>query len=188
MKYAYPLIGVLLQFHQNLTLVISIYFFSPGGYASVELKQFDQLSPFNTAQEAVQAIIDPMANDVTIEKFKIVRPVECSKYTFNGLPACSAIYQFVGEGDKHSTVSMLVQSLGPIGEDFMGWYRGDTKSFNHYLPIAESIIRSFKTAEDYSRSTDEDFGLEESAVNLNSTGLSNMSGPATINATWINTG
>ena len=136
----------------------------------------------------MQELLNSLANDDTVVKFKVLRPVECSRLTFNGLPACSAIYQFAtkGEEGKGLSVTMIVKSLGPNGEDFESWYRGGYKDFNHYLPTVESMLKSFKTKEDYSIPADEDFKLEEPGGNLNltnTTSMSNMSVPTAINST-----
>lgn len=75
---------------------IDTVFFGPVSedeLAQVEFIQYPQPSVFTTPKESLESEINILQNDPTTTKFEIERPIECSKYTLNGLPACSYIYE-----------------------------------------------------------------------------------------------
>ena len=72
---------------------------------------------FRTAQEAVDVEINALQNDPTVTKMEIERPIECSRYTLNGLPACSIIYE-VGNTDGTNFAMMIVDALATNGTGY----------------------------------------------------------------------
>ena len=141
---------------------VDIIFYSPGADpdsgADIEFIQYADPSVFRTAQEALEAQINAYQNNPTLTKFEIERPLECSRFTLNGLQACSIIYEVRGP-DIGSYAAMEVNSLAPNGTEYYVYYRTAFDSFEHFLPTAENMIESFRTtgseapASDFSLST-----------------------------------
>jgi len=126
---------------------IDILFLSPGSDvdsgAEVEFIQWADQSVFRTAQEALEAEISTQQNNQTLTKFEIERPIECSRYTLNGLQACSVIYEISGP-DIGDLATMVVDSLATDGTEYELYYKSDFDSFEHFLPTVESMIKSFQ--------------------------------------------
>jgi len=127
---------------------IDSFFSSPGATgetgAEIEFIQYAQPSVFSTSQEALESEINTLQNDPTVTKFEIERPVECAMFILNGLQACSYIYE-VRTTDGPNLAVLAVDAVAPDGTEYEVYYRSDFNSFQHYLPAAESMIRSFQT-------------------------------------------
>ena len=149
---------------------IDTIFSSPGATATtgsdVEFIQFAQKSVFSTPREALESEISSLQNDPTVTKFQIEQPLECSKYTLNGLPACSYIYE-VHTTDGPNLAIMAVDALAQDGTEYEVYYHSDFDSFEHFLPAVESMVKSFQ-ATGTGTGTD-DFSL--SGGDTNTTGL-----------------
>lgn len=84
------------------------------------------------------------------EKYKVIQPVECGKYTLNQLNACSLIEEFRLEEIEGFSTRPLVNQLtvGAIDDDgteFLIIYTASQKQFDDYLPDAGDMIKSFET-------------------------------------------
>lgn len=127
---------------------IDILFWSPGSDedsgAYANFVQWTDQSLFRTAQEALDAEISSLQNDGTLTKFEIERPIECSRYTLNTLPACSVVYE-IGNPDGTNFAMMIVDALATNGTEYEVYYRSDFESFEHFLPTVEIMIESFRT-------------------------------------------
>jgi hypothetical protein len=138
---------------------IDILVSSPGSDqdsgGDVEFIQWEDPSLFSTAQEALESEINSLQNDPTLTKFEIERPLECSRYTLNGLQACSVIYEI--RGPDGSFAALIVDSLAANGTEFEAYYRAAFDSFEHFLTTAEYMIESFRTTG--SQSSVSDFSL-----------------------------
>lgn len=151
---------------------IDMYFTAPSSdedsWAEVELIQYEQKSPFSTPKESLEAAINSLQNDPKVTKFEIERPVECSKYTLNGLPACSYIYEVSTQEEGSEAAIMDVNALAHDGTEYDALYRSSFDSFEHFLPVAEYMIKSFQVTGDSSSVTDFAFG-DGSITSLNTT-------------------
>jgi hypothetical protein len=136
---------------------IDTVFSSPGSTettgSDLEFIEYAQPSVFSTSKEALEQEITNLQNDPTITKFEIERPVECSKYTLNGLPACGYIYE-VKTTDGPSLAILAVDAIASDGKEYEVYYHSDFNSFEHFLPTAESMIKSFRTTGNSSEVTD----------------------------------
>jgi hypothetical protein len=83
------------------------------------------------------------------QKYKIIQPVECGKYTINGLSACSQIEQFKLETDDNPVKPLVnqltVAALDDDGTEYLILYTASQKQFDDILPVAEEMIKSFDT-------------------------------------------
>jgi len=126
---------------------IDIVFSSPGSDqengAEIEFIQYEAKSPFSTARESLESEMAGVPNDPANTNLEIERPIECSKYTLNGLPACSIIFEV--DVDRIPRAIMVVDALADDGTEYEVYYRSDFESFEPFLPITESMINSFKT-------------------------------------------
>jgi hypothetical protein len=142
---------------------IDILFFSPGATndadADIEFSQWAQPSVFGTPKEALEQEIIDLQNDPTVTKFEIESPIECSKYTLNGLPACSIIYE-INSAEGGPLAIMIVDALAPNGTEYEVYYRSDFNLFKHFLPVIEYMIKSFQTTG--STASTSDFSLSNS--------------------------
>lgn len=132
---------------------IDIYFSSPGwtqtigsNWAQVSFYQYDWKSAFNSPQEHLEAEITSNKNNPLLTKVQIEQPIECSRYILNGQPACSYIYQLSNK--DQSWVTMAVVSMLSDGTVYETYYKADVDSFKKYFPIAEEMIKTFKTTGD----------------------------------------
>lgn len=138
---------------------IDILFLSPGANpdtgAEVNFVQYADPSLFITAQVALEAAISTLQNNQTLTEFEIVRPIECSMYTISGVQACSVIYEI--RSPDLDVATMVVDALATDGTEYQVFYKSDFDSFEHFLPIVESMIRSFQLTS--SEPADTDFSL-----------------------------
>lgn len=81
------------------------------------------------------------------EKYKVIQPVECAKYTINGLGACSQIDEFRLELESNSAKplvnQMTIGALDDDGTEYVFLYTASQKQFDDYLPVAVDMIKSF---------------------------------------------
>lgn len=131
---------------------IDIIFTSPGYFynaeesegAEIEFIQYEAKSIFSTAKDSLDAETTAAQNDPTATMFQIEQPVECSTYILNGLQACSYIAKFDWQDAAPST-NLAVDALADDGTEYEVYYRADADSFQQFLPIAENMIKSFRT-------------------------------------------
>ena len=149
---------------------IDVVFFAPVSapdeVAEVEFIQYAQPSVFSTSREALESEINTLQNDPTVTKFEVERPLECEMYTLNGLPACSIIYEIASPDGQLAL--MIVDALANDGTEYETYYRASFDLFNHYLPTAENMIKSFQTTGSNASITN--FTLSGSAGSSNTTG------------------
>jgi len=100
-----------------------------------------------------------------LQNHKLIQSIECSKYTVNGLGACSQIESFKLDIEGYSIKPLVNQlTVGTIDEDgieYLILYTATHKQFDDFLPIAEEIIKSF-TITGTSRDNDSTTGTDES--------------------------
>ena len=118
-------------------------------WQEIDIYQYGSKSAFNSAQESLESEISNSQNDPTLTKFEIEQPIECIKYTLNGIQACSYIYETNSKDGGH-LVTMSVDAMLNDGTEYEVYYKADTKSFKKYLPIAEEMLMSFKTTDNNS--------------------------------------
>lgn len=127
---------------------IDVSFSSPGSTdttgADIEFIQWAQPSVFSTPKESLEQEITDLQNDPTVTKFEIERPIECSKYTLNGLPACSYIYE-IDSTEGSPLAIMAVDALASNGTEYEVYYRSEFNLFEYFLPVVENMIKSFQT-------------------------------------------
>jgi len=150
---------------------IDIIFTSPGSnedkWTEVEFIQYDALSAFNSANESLGSEISGLQNDASLTKFQIERPLECSKYTLNGLQACSYIYE-VGSKAEGNFAAAAVDALSGDGTEYEVYYKSTFDSFKQFLPTFEKMLKSFKTTGNNSAIAD--FSLDDKGItSLNAT-------------------
>jgi hypothetical protein len=159
---------------------IDMLFLSPGSSldsgAEVEFIQYSDPSVFRTAQEALDAEITSIRNDPTLTKFEIERPLECTRYSLNGLQACSVIYELTSTDG--SFAAMAVDSVAANGTEYEAYYKAAFDSFEHFLPTVENMIESFQTTG--SPPTGSDFSLNEETGTTNQVITSGKKAPPSI--------
>jgi hypothetical protein len=156
---------------------VDTFFSSPGANettgAEIEFIEWAEPSVFSTPNESLEQEITSLQNDPTVTKFEIERPVECSKYTLNGLPACSYIYE-LRTADNPSLAVLVVDAIASDGTEYEVYYRSDFNSFEHFLPTGETMIKSFQTTGS---------GSEDTDFSLSNGGSSNTTGQQSTNLT-----
>ena len=131
--------------------------------AQVEFFQYAQPSVFTTPKESLESEISTNQNDPTTTKFEIERPIECQKYTLNGLQACSYIYEThsTPESGIPNQAILAVDALADDGTEYETYYYGSYDLFEHFLPVAENMIKTFQTTG--SNTSTSDFSLSGSS-------------------------
>jgi hypothetical protein len=109
---------------------------------SVEFMQWGAPSAFRTANESLQAALDSVQSDPTVNRFEIERPMQCTSL-FNGLESCNVIYEV--HYPEEALAVMIVDALAPNGTEYSAYYLGSFDLFERHLPTAEKMIGSFKT-------------------------------------------
>jgi hypothetical protein len=160
---------------------IDTVFISPGSTettgAELEFIEYEVPSVFSTPKESLEQEITDLQNDPTVTKFEIERPLECAKYTLNGLAACSYVYE-VDTTEGSPLAIMAVDALAPDGTEHEVYYRSDFNSFEHFLPIVESMIRSFQTTGGNAGSSDFSLGPSTGGSNITDQQSTDLSGKA----------
>lgn len=81
------------------------------------------------------------------QKYKVIQPVECGKYTIDGLGACSQIEEFRLELEGNTAKPLVNQlTIGAIDDDgteYLFLYTASQKQFDDFLPVAADMIKSF---------------------------------------------
>ena len=141
---------------------INTIFFAPvrtDKLAQIQFIQYAQPSVFATPQEALKSEINTSQNDPTTTKFEIESPIECSKYTLNGLPACSYIYetQSTPESGYPNQAILAVDAQLMMAPNMKRITMQVYDLFERFLPVAESMIKTFQTTG--SNTSTSDFSL-----------------------------
>lgn len=144
---------------------IDVVFSAPGSgpdtFAHVEIVQYEQQSPFTTSKQAIESAIGFSQNDPAHTKFEIERAIECSLYTLNGLEACSVIYEARGP-EEGNYAGLSVDALAPDGTEYTVFYTASFDVFEHFLPVAENMIKSFQVTANGSPGSD--FSLGDGSI------------------------
>ena len=83
------------------------------------------------------------------QKYKVIQPIECGKYTINGIGACSLIEEFKLEIEDNPVKPLVrqltVAGLDDDGTEYLILYTASQKQFGDILPVAAQMIKSFDT-------------------------------------------
>jgi hypothetical protein len=121
---------------------IDNYFYYAGKGSSFALVQ---VRMEDSVLSNVTDLMDSFAANLQNEpNYKLIQPIECSKYTINGQVACS---QIVSYKLTTSPVKPLIKELtvATIGDDvqYSLFYRATKNLYDHFLPVAKEMIRSY---------------------------------------------
>lgn len=133
---------------EEYTSLINVAFTYQGkGTSFAVLNLFAEAESLFT--NATDKIDSSSASKQNYEKYKVIQPVECGKYTLNQLNACSQIEEFRLELEGYSTRPLVNQlTVGAIDDDgteFVVVYTASQKQFDDFLPDAADMIKSFET-------------------------------------------
>lgn len=149
----------------NFDTAFTLYGANEDSYAWVEFIQWTAPSAFSTSRDSLESEVSRIQSDPTVNKFEIERPIECSNYEINGIQACSIIYEI--SNDVGSFATLIVGTVAPDGTEYSTYYKGSFDFFERFLPVAENMIKSFRTTSTGSSGSDSDFSLSSNYKNTN---------------------
>jgi hypothetical protein len=97
--------------------------------------------------DAKDASDDNIAANQNLDKFKLLQPTECEKYTVNNVQACSSVITFKLEDDEQRTDLQVVtvDSDGVLSNFIFG---ATNDIFDRFLPVGEYMMNSIKIDHD----------------------------------------
>jgi hypothetical protein len=114
------------------------------GFAYLDVVKFEAKSAFTTARDILESRTE--ANEVQTN-YEVERPIECSRYMINDMPACSIIVSFTMPEEGERTV-MNLGAIDRGGAEYSLDYVATPDLFRDFFPVAQSMIKSFQLTED----------------------------------------
>jgi hypothetical protein len=155
---------------------IDIFFDSLGSTEEkgpqIHFIQYDAKSAFNSANDTLESELNMYKDDPAMPGFQIKSPIECVKYTLNGIQACSSIYVY--NNGKVPQGVLAVDSISSDGTEYEAYYFSDRDSFKKDSPIFEEMLTSFKTIDNNSMASNVLSG-NETITDLNTTNTTKSS-------------
>lgn len=122
--------------------LLNMYFtYSGGGRSDVAaVTIIADESVFTNVLDSIDTLSESLGS-----KFKLIQPMECTKYVIKGLEACSIISSYKAKdlpGDP-TIMEMDVAIIDEYGVEYTFIYGATKNIFDDFLPVAEEMIRSF---------------------------------------------
>lgn len=104
-------------------------------------------SVFTNATDSIDSIY---AYAQSLPKYKLLEPMECGKYTINGIYACSALlsYKNVELPGKPIVSELDIVIIDENGMQYIIGYTATKGLFDDFLPVAEEMVKSFSVTGD----------------------------------------
>ena len=117
------------------------YYGADNDFAGLVIQKFTD-SPYFNSRDALQA--DSQFYQSNVTDYPIERPIECTKYKISGfISACSMTDSWQEEdGRLRSLVISAVDES--TGEEYHFSFTSSSNLFEHFLPVADHMIKSFK--------------------------------------------
>lgn len=105
---------------------------------------FADESVFTNVSDSIDTLSESLDSD---SKFKIIQPMECTKYVIKGIDACSIISSYKAKelpGDP-TIMELDVAIIDEYGVQYTFIYGATKNLFDDFLPVAEEMIKSFES-------------------------------------------
>ena len=130
------------KYHEDSSEPINIYFYYQGRNSLAELALFSEQSLFTNSSEMVESYPVYLQNH---PDYYVLQPVKCGKYSIININACDIIVTYRDTRLENEPVvkHLIVGTLVKGGAEFIIEYFVTENLYEHYLPAAEEMIRSF---------------------------------------------
>ncbi|HJR84246.1 MAG TPA: hypothetical protein VJ772_02645 [Nitrososphaeraceae archaeon] len=139
----YPSNWIPYRYVEGSLAPVNIYFSYSGGDSSfAQLLLFGEESIYSNASDLVDSNYVYLQTE---QDYEVLQPTQCGKYTIKNITACNAIvtYRDVELEGKPKLKELIVGTLDDQGMEYVITYYVTTDLYDHYLPVAEEMIRSF---------------------------------------------
>lgn len=138
----YPSNWLLGKYYEDLSAPINMYFLYQGkGSSYAQLTIYSEESLFSNITELVETQLTFLNN----ENYEMLQPTQCGKYIIKNISACDVFVTFEGlatEG-KPTIKELIIGALDDQGFEYIIEYYGTEDLYDHFLPVAEEMIKSF---------------------------------------------
>ena len=116
------------------------YYGTADDFARLGIQKFTTSSYFNS-RDALQGDIQFSQNNFT--DYTIEKPIECTNYKFGSISACSVNDSW--EGEEGRIRSLTISAVDETtGEEYYLFFSSSANLFEHFLPVADYMFKSFK--------------------------------------------
>lgn len=139
----YPSNWIPYRYVEGSLAPVNIYFSYSGGDSSfAQLLLFGEETIYSNASDLVDSNYVYLQTE---QNYEVLQPTQCGKYTIKNITACDAIvtYRDVELEGKPKLKELIVGTLDDQGMEYVITYYVTTDLYDHYLPVAEEMIRSF---------------------------------------------
>jgi len=151
----YPSNWVPYKYVEDSLAPINIYFAYSGKDSSfAQLLVYGEDSIYSNASDLVDSNYVYLQSE---QNYELLQPTQCGKYTINNITACHAIvtYRAMDLEGRPTLKELNVGTLDDQGREYVITYYVTEDLYDHYLPVAEEMIKSFRVTDSISNSQDE---------------------------------
>jgi hypothetical protein len=146
---------------ENPSLINMNFVYSGGGRSDVA-------SVSVIADESIYTNVSDLMDTLTAaltSKFKIVQPVECTKFVIKGTESCSIVttYKETKLPGKPTVMEMDVVTIDRYGVQYTLIYGASKNLYDDFLPVAEEMIKSFNSGNILSPGDESASGIQDSS-------------------------
>lgn len=144
------------------SLPIDMRFFhvvGAGEFATVGVTAEESI--FTNVTDSIDSIY---ATAQSLSKYKLVEPMECSKYLIKETIACSTSFSYRNTDvtGKPTLTELDIVTIDEDGIQYVIYYSATKNAFDDFLPVAEEMVKSFTVTGNILSSSGDESGLEGS--------------------------
>jgi hypothetical protein len=142
------------KYYEESSAPINIYFYYQGSSALAELAIYAQESLFTNSSDLVDSYPVYLQNE---PEYKILETTQCGKYIIKNLDACdiTVTYRDTRLEDEPVMKHVIIGTIDEDGVQYIIEYFVTEDLYEHYLPVAEEMIKSFNVTGNPEFSEDE---------------------------------
>jgi hypothetical protein len=111
------------------------------GHAIFHLFKYQDMDPMSSNS---LADIGLDASKKSLTNFMPEQGIECTKYTINGIPACSYTGSFDSEKGMNNKILDIVAGDPITGNKYDVEFMVSPNLYDHFLPVVDQMVKSFK--------------------------------------------
>lgn len=138
----YPSNWAFAKYYQDSSAPINIYFYYQGRISLAELAIYAQQSLFTNSSDLVDSYPVYLQNE---PNYEVLETTQCGEYVIKNVSACDMTVTYKDtrlDGDpivKH----MIIGTIDENGVEYIIEYFVTEDLYDHFLPVAKEMIRSF---------------------------------------------
>lgn len=122
---------------------IDMRFFHTGGageFASVGITAEEAI--FTNVTDSIDSIY---ASIQSLSRYKLVEPMDCTKYIIKETTACSTTFSYrnTDVSGKPTINELDIVTIDEDGVEYVIYYSATKNMFDDFLPVAEEMVKSF---------------------------------------------